>query len=44
MFEKGLSGKVRESGMPDEELWSSFFEVERILDGMLVNSEIIDAS
>jgi SAM-dependent methyltransferase len=44
MFEKGLSGKVRESGMPDEELWSSFFEVERILDGMLVNSEIIDAA
>jgi SAM-dependent methyltransferase len=30
--------------MPDEELWSSFFDVERILDGMLVNSEIVDAA
>jgi SAM-dependent methyltransferase len=38
------SSKVRESGMPSEELWSSFFDVERILDGMLVNSEIVDAA
>src|SRR5208337_2078314 len=38
------SGKVRESGMPEEELWSSFFDVERILDSMLVNSEIFDAA
>jgi SAM-dependent methyltransferase len=30
--------------MPDEELWSSFFDVERILDGMRVNSEIVDAA
>jgi SAM-dependent methyltransferase len=30
--------------MPSEELWSSFFDVERILDGMLVNSEIVDAA
>lgn len=30
--------------MPPEELWSSFFDVERILDGMLVNSEIVDAA
>jgi SAM-dependent methyltransferase len=38
------SGKIRESGMPDEELWSSFFDVEGILDSMLVNSEIADAA
>lgn len=30
--------------MPDEELWSSFFDVERILDRMRVNSEIVDAA
>ena len=30
--------------MPDEELWSSFFDVEKILNCMLVNSEIIDAA
>jgi len=41
---KSPRGKVRESGMPDEELWSSFFDVERILDGMRVNSEIVDAA
>jgi ubiquinone/menaquinone biosynthesis C-methylase UbiE len=28
--------------MPKEELWSSFFNVERILDDMLVNAEIRD--
>jgi SAM-dependent methyltransferase len=44
MFERRPSGKVRESGMPEEELWSSFFDVERILDSMLVNSEIFDAA
>src|SRR5208282_2168549 len=42
--EKSSKGKVRESGMPDEELWSSFFDVERILDDMGVNSEIVDAA
>jgi SAM-dependent methyltransferase len=41
---KSPRGKVRESGMPDEELWSSFFDVEKILNCMLVNSEIIDAA
>ncbi|MGO9644300.1 MAG: class I SAM-dependent methyltransferase [Candidatus Bathyarchaeia archaeon] len=30
--------------MPDEELWSSFFDVERILDDMRVTSEIVDAA
>ncbi len=30
--------------MPDEELWSTFFDVERILDDMGVNSEIVDAA
>lgn len=30
--------------MPDEDLWSSFFDVERIFDGMQVNSGIIDAA
>src|SRR5208283_1518475 len=30
--------------MPEEELWSSFFDVERILDGMLVNAEIVDVA
>lgn len=44
MFESYPRGKVRESSMPDEELWSSFFDVERILDDLRVNSEIVDAA
>jgi ubiquinone/menaquinone biosynthesis C-methylase UbiE len=43
-IEKRPKRKVRESGMPEEELWSSFFNVEKILDGMLVNSEIVDVA
>ncbi len=30
--------------MPEEELWSSFFDVERILDDMRVNSEVVDGA
>ena len=30
--------------MPDEELWSTFFDVEKILNCMRINSEIIDAA
>ncbi len=36
-------GKIRESGMPPEDVWSSFFDVERILDRMQLNSEVVDA-
>jgi len=32
--------KARESGMPEEETWSEFFDVEKILDELEVNNEI----
>jgi ubiquinone/menaquinone biosynthesis C-methylase UbiE len=35
-------GKIRESGMPPEEVWSSFFDVEEILNRMLINSQVVD--
>jgi len=37
-------GKIRESGMPPEEVWRGFFDVERILDHMLLNSHVVDAA
>jgi SAM-dependent methyltransferase len=37
-------GKIRESGMPSEEIWRSFFNVEEILGRMLVNSQVVDAA
>jgi len=39
-----LNGKIRESGMPSEDVWSGFFNVEKILDDMKVNSEVNDAA
>jgi SAM-dependent methyltransferase len=39
-----VGGKIRESGMPPEEVWSSFFNVEEILDAMRINSEVRDAA
>ncbi len=36
--------KIRESGMPSEKVWRSFFNVEAILDRMLVNSQVVDAA
>lgn len=32
--------KVRESGMPDEELWQSFFDVDAILSELGVNAQV----
>jgi len=37
-------GKIRESGMPREEVWSSFFDVEETLNRMQVNSRVVDAA
>jgi SAM-dependent methyltransferase len=39
-----VGGKIRESGMPSEEVWSGFFNVEKTLDDMKVNSEVKDAA
>lgn len=39
-----LSGKIRESGMPSEKVWSGFFDVERILNHMQIDSEVVDAA
>jgi SAM-dependent methyltransferase len=39
-----VGGKIRESGMPPEKVWSGFFNVEKILDDMKVNSEVKDAA
>ena len=36
-------GKIRESGMPPEEVWCSFFNVEEILNRMLIDSRVVDA-
>ena len=39
-----LGGKIRESGMPPEEDWSSFFNVEEILTRMQIDSRLVDAA
>ncbi len=39
-----LGGKIRESGMPPEEVWRSFFNVEEILNRMRMNSQVVDAA
>ena len=37
------AGKIRESGMPLEEEWSRFFNVDKILDDMEITSKLKDA-
>jgi ubiquinone/menaquinone biosynthesis C-methylase UbiE len=37
-------GRIRESGMPSEEVWSSFFNIEGILNHMLIDSQVVDAA
>ena len=37
-------GKIKERGMPQEEVWNSFFNVERILDRMQINSKVVNAA
>jgi len=37
-------GKIRESGMPQEEVWSSFFNVRQILNRMQIDSSVVDAA
>ncbi|MDD2552914.1 MAG: class I SAM-dependent methyltransferase, partial [Dysgonamonadaceae bacterium] len=32
--------KVRDSGMPDEKMWSSFFDINTILKELLINSQV----
>ena len=34
--------KVRESGMPDEKVWMDFFDIDLILFGLQINSQIVD--
>ena len=34
--------KVRDSGMPAEDLWASFFNVDLILSELHINSEVND--
>jgi ubiquinone/menaquinone biosynthesis C-methylase UbiE len=34
--------KVRESGMPDEKTWNSFFQADLVLEELDVNSEVYD--
>ncbi len=38
-----LCTKIRESGMPDENLWESFFEPEKILTTMQLNNSPVNA-
>ena len=35
-------GKIRESGMPPEEVWVRFFNVNKILNGMKIDSRLTD--
>jgi len=37
-------GRIRESGMPSEEIWNSFFDVEEILNRMQLDSQVVDAA
>ena len=37
-------GEIRESGMPPEEVWNSFFDVENTLDVMRIDSDVRDAA
>ncbi|MGA8263645.1 MAG: hypothetical protein WB779_04305 [Ignavibacteriaceae bacterium] len=32
--------KARESGMPDENTWEQFFDVEKILNGLEIDTKI----
>jgi len=32
--------KIRDSGMPDEELWAFFFDVPGILSNMAINARV----
>lgn len=32
--------KVRDSGMPDEETWNSFFDIDVILKELFINTEV----
>jgi len=36
--------KIRESSMPSEQVWCSFFDIEEALNRTLINSEVIDAA
>jgi SAM-dependent methyltransferase len=36
--------KVRESGMPDEEMWRSFFDLSNILEAMAINTNVGDVA
>jgi ubiquinone/menaquinone biosynthesis C-methylase UbiE len=37
-------GRIRQSGMPPDEVWSSFFNVEEILNRMQIDSHVVDAA
>lgn len=36
--------KIRESDMPSEQVWCSFFDIEEVLNRMLINSQVVDAA
>ena len=36
--------KVRDSGMPDEALWDSFFDVELILQRLGIDASLVDVA
>jgi len=39
-----VRGRIRESGIPPEEVWSGFFDAEKILDAMKIDSAVRDAA
>jgi hypothetical protein len=36
--------KIRESGMPKEELWSEYFDPKKVLELLGVNSKIVNVA
>ncbi|UGV41455.1 hypothetical protein J7W08_03930 [Methanococcoides orientis] len=36
--------KIRESGMPDEDVWKGFFEPDQILKKLGLNNKVVDAA
>lgn len=36
--------KIRESGMPDEDIWESFFNTNKILKALGLNNKIVDVA
>jgi len=41
-YSESNSMKVRDSGMPEERIWNTFFDVDNILDTLLINESVMN--